>query len=149
MTFYKDGSVRKSLTFNAQKSRFDSWFQRELLTYSSWSDLRSFKEKGIFSLRGPCRPGRGICNNLRVSQGIYQDSHKALCKDDKVGWFYRGTFDDCDWEERVMYHLLYCKGDTACEFDKEGEIFVRIHEICPYLHAIILQILRKLAKKKN
>lgn len=146
MSVHKDGSERRKLIFNAQKSNFHSWFNRTLLTYSSWVDLPPYKSIGVFSMKGPCKPERGICNSFRIT---FKYTKYNFCHSDNMGWIYRGTFQDCEWEKEKMHKIYFCRGDYACKFEKEGEIAVRSHEICPGLHAIILRILRKLATTKK
>ena len=149
MTVHKHGSVRHTLIFKAQKSNFHSWFERTLLTHSSWVDLPPYKHIRVFSMKGPCKPERGICNSFRIT--LAHQARYGFCRTDYIGWIYRGTFQDCDWEKDKMHKVFYCGGPWACYFNKKGEIAVRSHEICPGLHAIILRILRKLATttKKN
>ena len=119
MTFHKDGSVRKALTFNAQNSNFDSWFRQEKLTNSSWSDLISFEGIGIFSLNGPCSTD-GPCQNLLVNK--YADLPDC---NEVFGWIYRGTYDHCDWEANTLHDIVYCNLTTICHFEKQGECYVR------------------------
>jgi len=119
MTVHKDGSVKRKLIFNAQKTNFASWFRRTLLTYSSWVDLPSHTNIGVFSLTGPCKPERGLCNSFRITYA-YKTRYE-FCHSDDNGWIYRGTFDDCDWEKSKMHKIFYCPGDYACNFHKEGD----------------------------
>ena len=143
MTIHKGGSVKKALTFDAQNSNFDSWFQQRKLTKSSWSDLKAFKDMGVFSLKGFCHPYLQICQNFQVSKNI--DAHNPECHE-VFGWMYRGTFDSCNWEKQNMDKLVYCDQQKLCHFQKQGEFRVRgflmtyyrnrSHKICPGLHAI-------------
>ncbi|XP_015766014.1 PREDICTED: uncharacterized protein LOC107344837 isoform X2 [Acropora digitifera] len=118
MSVHKDGSERRKLIFNAQKSNFHSWFNRTLLTYSSWVDLPPYKSIGVFSMKGPCKPERGICNSFRIT---FKYTKYNFCHSDNMGWIYRGTFQDCEWEKEKMHKIYFCRGDYACKFEKEGD----------------------------
>ena len=143
MTVHKGGSVRKALTFDAQNSKFDSWFHLPKLTKSSWSDLKGFEDIGVFSFKGHCDDKRHICQNFQVSKRT--DSYKPGCHE-VSGWMYRGTFDNCGWESANIDKIVYCDQQTVCHFQNQGEFRVRgflmtyyrnrSHKICPGLHAI-------------
>ncbi|XP_015763566.1 PREDICTED: uncharacterized protein LOC107342580 isoform X2 [Acropora digitifera] len=118
MTFHKDGSVRKALTFNAQYSNFESWFRYGKLTESSWSDLFSFEEVGVFSLKGPCN-SEGRCQNLLVNKYV----ERPDC-DNVFGWIFRGTYDHCNWEANTLHDIVYCNGTTICHFKRQEDMEV-------------------------
>ena len=116
MTYHKGGSVRKALTFDAQNSNFDSWFQQRKLTESPWSDLKAYKEIGYFSFKGYCRLDNKICQNFHITKGVRDPKcHEVF------GWTYRGTFDSCNWEKSNLNAMVYCAQQTICQFHKEGE----------------------------
>ena len=140
MSFHKGGSVRKALTFDAQNSNFESWFQHRNLIESPWSDLKD-AEYLFFSLAGYCHIHKHICLNFQV----IKRPHNPTC-DVIFGWMYRGTLDECKWERSNMNKIVYCAQQTVCHFQNEGEFRLRgfpmtyyrnlSHKICPGLHAI-------------
>ena len=111
--------MRKVLTFNVQNSDFESWFRQGKLTNSSWSDLSTHKEIGIFSLQGLCQRDTGLCQNFLINKRAHMpDCHEVF------GWIYRGTYDACHWEADSMHDIVYCNNTTICQFEKQGEFCV-------------------------
>ena len=108
--------MRKALTFDAQNSNFDSWFQQGKLTESPWSDLKAFKGLGDFSFKGACRLDTMICENFHITKQV----HWPKCHE-VFGWTYRGTYDGCDWEKSNLNSVVYCTQQTICQFSKKGE----------------------------
>ena len=142
MTFHKGGSVRKTLTFDAQNSNFESWFAQGKLTKSPWSDLKTYKPIGSFSMNGHCHYTH-ICQNFHISKATVSGSPQC---NEIFGWMFRGTYEFCDWERANLNKIVYCAQQTICHFQKQGEFRVRgfpmtyyrnrSHKICPGLHAI-------------
>ena len=116
MTFYKGGSVRKALTFNAQHSNFEKWFEQGKMTSSPWSDLASASDISYFSLKGHCQGAPHICESFQITR-----SKKGPGCDDVFGWMYRGTHTNCNWEVATLNAIAYCKGATSCQFSKQGK----------------------------
>ncbi|XP_044162966.1 uncharacterized protein LOC114962365 isoform X2 [Acropora millepora] len=114
VTFHKGGSVRKSLTFDAQNSNFESWFQQRNLIESSWSDLKN-PDYLFFSLSGYCHYHKHICLNFQVIKRPYNPTCDTM-----FGWIFRGTFDECKWERSNMNNIVYCAQQTICQLQNEG-----------------------------
>ena len=114
MAYYKGGSEGKELTFNAQNSNYFDWFEHRKLISSSWSDLKLAKDVGLFSFRGPCN--YGLCQNFHVVKAVAY----ATCEN-VVGWIYRGTLANCEWEKATAFKMVYCKGTTSCNFSRQSE----------------------------
>ena len=143
MTFHNGGSVRKALTFDAQNSNFDSWFQQRKLTESSWSDLKAYGNIGYFSLSGFCSLVSHVCQSFHITKKV--TTERPECHE-MYGWIFRGTYEHCNWEKEVIDKMVYCDQQTICHFQEKGEFRVRgflmtyyrnhSHKICPGLHAI-------------
>lgn len=102
---YTSGELKKYFKFNAGGSDRLSWFAKERISESSYSDLSATSSANFFSIDGDARYGRSFfINNLYNS-----------CSGD-VGWLLvDATPDPCAWEANTgnPVRILYAAGTTA------------------------------------
>ena len=88
MALYKRESDSEilSIVFNATNSTNQTWFSRERLTYSPWTDLYT-EPLLTFAIQGCC------------GRAFYIIRNHGGCADD-AGWLVVSN-NDCDWERRL------------------------------------------------
>ena len=108
MALYNDESKTEilSLVFNATKSSKLSWFSRDRLTHSPWTDLYNETLRG-FSIRG----SRG--------RNFYILKSHGGCSED-FGWL-AVTTNRCFWETRFPSRtVLYSNSTTFTHWSDYG-----------------------------
>ncbi|GFR92044.1 hypothetical protein ElyMa_002608200 [Elysia marginata] len=104
LAVFDKGRVVKRIVFNGRGSTITSWFEKNRVILSSWTDLKT-KEQNIFSIEGETRP--------QYMRRFYINFDYTTC-DAFGGWFFAGEAEPgCPMDKNIARPFFqYAVGDT-------------------------------------
>ena len=107
LALYKNGSEILSIVFNATESTRDSWFCRDRLIVSPWTDIKT-EQQNFFSIPG------------HSGRNFYINRNWESCPNDS-GWLMT-TSNICDYERSLpITTVAYSKLATHTNWNEYGE----------------------------